>query len=1129
MTTDLGASLAGHAAALAQPLITAASDDNALLEVCAAAGWNWAAIGLSPANLRSALSGAEAVATTLSQLAEQPTVQSVIDAATSAMQLYRAIEQLSTQASLAAGLPSDTLTTFVGDLGGTILDTYFSAQLPTARMILAILGIYEQTAAPAITTSAGTTVRHARTRPAWNLSALQQLLTKPGDYARARFLHAGTGQAMAADALADHLGPLLVDALDRFGFSARYGVAGAANDPSLSDAVKRAAAHMLRADMHLDSDEGIGSVISIAAALADDPTGLALVLALALDIEADWTTGPLQAQVKAHGTPGVFRIGAGGAASIDGGAAPRVSVDATATLAGTGGPLAQLGRTDDLHVGLDSVVAKLGLALDQGAPTWSASLDVKGLTVTLRASDGFLSQILPPQGVVASMTDLGLAWSSANGLTFVGGGTGFDVTLPVDLSVGGVLAIPTIDLGLKIGDHIGVQARAQIHATIGPIAAVVDGLGVGFQLAPRAGGGFGNFDVGFAILPPDGIGLTVDAGVVKGGGYLFIDPSGHKYAGVGSLAIHAGVDLTLDIVVLITTDPQPAKGMPSFSLLLLACVQFSPGIALFGGFFLTGLGVLVGIERALDAAALRDGVKSGLLESILFPKDPVADAPKLIGDLDRVFPAAKDRFVFGALAKVSYGTGEAEIFTAELGLAVQLGGPFVLAVLGSLALRWPRESGKEVLVLQLDCVGLWDSGSKLLSIDAALHDSRILTWPLTGGAAFRAGGDVGFLLSIGGYHPHFQAPPSFPHVDRLALSISAGPARVRFETYTAITSNTFQIGAHAEAVVNLTVCSVEGHLGFDALLQFHPFHFEIDIDASLTIKVAGATLLGIGVSLHVSGPNPWHLAGTLHLQILCFKIDAKFDASFGDTVPPPSVPLVDPRPLLEAALRQPRAWSAALPDDVASLISFATTTASPDAKVPIPVHPLAQLRVQQRDVPLDVELDRIGAARVTQRQQLQITRATVQSTVVQATPLQGQFAAAQFIDMSDVDKLARPSFELMDAGVVLAVTAARQSAAVGAALTYETWIFDNGVETQAAAYSPAPPSKAPGHANAPMSRLSVTVKPRGYVVASRDSLSRASNAVATSYTQAQQLARRLANSSPALRGKLQLVGVEEVV
>ena len=64
------------------------------------------------------------------------------------------------------------------------------------------------------------------------------------------------------------------------------------------------------------------------------------------------------------------------------------------------------------------------------------------------------------------------------------------------------------------------------------------------------------------------------------------------------------------------------------------------------------------------------------------------------------------------------------------------------------------------------------------------------------------------------------------------------------------------------------------------------------------------------------------------------------------------------------------------------------------------------------------------------------------SVATDVTTVTDYFAAAQFAELSDTDKLSRPSFEQMDAGVTLAGDAVVAGGAVGAAVEFETIIFD---------------------------------------------------------------------------------------
>ncbi|MFT3903903.1 MAG: hypothetical protein QM727_12070 [Niabella sp.] len=55
--------------------------------------------------------------------------------------------------------------------------------------------------------------------------------------------------------------------------------------------------------------------------------------------------------------------------------------------------------------------------------------------------------------------------------------------------------------------------------------------------------------------------------------------------------------------------------------------------------------------------------------------------------------------------------------------------------------------------------------------------------------------------------------------------------------YFAVTSNTVQFGARAELYFGFSACNIKGHIGFDALFQFSPFYFIVQVSASLSVKV----------------------------------------------------------------------------------------------------------------------------------------------------------------------------------------------------------------------------------------------------------------------------------------------------
>ena len=123
------------------------------------------------------------------------------------------------------------------------------------------------------------------------------------------------------------------------------------------------------------------------------------------------------------------------------------------------------------------------------------------------------------------------------------------------------------------------------------------------------------------------------------------------------------------------------------------------------------------------------------------------------------------------------------------------------------------------------------------------------------------------------------------------------------------------------------------------------------------------------------------------------------------------------------------------------------------------VHPLAQLTVRERVAPLNRAISKVGNAPLTGG----ATTVTLAAKGIGATPLpitatavREPFALAQYQEMSDDEKLARPSFEALDAGLQFGVEALayEYEALLDSAIAYETLLIDptRPPEPAAAAY-----------------------------------------------------------------------------
>jgi len=103
----------------------------------------------------------------------------------------------------------------------------------------------------------------------------------------------------------------------------------------------------------------------------------------------------------------------------------------------------------------------------------------------------------------------------------------------------------------------------------------------------------------------------------------------------------------------------------------------------------------------------------------------------------------------------------------DLGVFVELPGPSKIVILGSARARVPPpEEVPAILQLRIDIVGVIDFVKRVVEFDATLINSRALgIFVMTGDAAFRSSyGDQPYLmLTIGGFHPHFNPEPAvFP-------------------------------------------------------------------------------------------------------------------------------------------------------------------------------------------------------------------------------------------------------------------------------------------------------------------------------------------------------------------------------
>jgi hypothetical protein len=717
--------------------------------------------------------------------------------------------------------------------------------------------------------------------------------------------------------------------------------------------------------------------------------------------------------------------------------------------------------SDGLRLELGTVGLGGGFDLKNGDADITIMFMIEKSVVLLKRqeTDGFLQKLLPPEGL-RSEFDLSLGLSNKRGFFFKGG-AGLEIDIPVHRTLLNILTIDFVHLVIRTGEPEPSQPQINLTAAVtailklGPIEANAERVGLNSTIAfpPDQQGNLGiaNFELGFK--PPTGIGLAIDAaGIIKGGGYLSADHAKGEYAGILALTIKETISLKAIAILTVTKPGQPAN----FSLFVLITAEFT-SIPIGFGFTLNGIGGLFAVNRRMAIEALQAGVKTNALDSILFPQNPVANAPTILNNIRNFFPIEQGRFVFGLMVKIGWGTPT--LLTIQAGIVLELPDPWKLVIMGQARIVLPNPE-KPLVDLRMTVLGYIDTARSELGIDATLSGSRILTFSVSGDMLLRIrwGNDFLFVVSLGGFHHKFQPPPGLPKMDRMAISLADGDnPRIRLEAYLAITSNTVQFGANFDLYAGVSIWlvgkfSVSAYLGFDALFQFNPFYFIIEIRAGLSLCHNDRPVLAVKLFFELSGPNPWNANGYAEFHFIV-SVRIGFNITIGKKKPELPRPIVNVQSELLAALANPANWSSAVAGNAP--VKFREINSGNT----VLVNPMVPLTVRQRVLPLNHRLDKFGESQPNVAGPFTIKHITSSGIDIlgkQGTP-RDYFAPAQFFNFSNDEKLAQPNFEQFDCG---AVTDAGST--VGGAfgtylevdVSYETAVIDHEDQVDTQLYIP---------------------------------------------------------------------------
>lgn len=622
-------------------------------------------------------------------------------------------------------------------------------------------------------------------------------------------------------------------------------------------------------------------------------------------------------------------------------------------------------------------------------------------------SDKLMEKIMPGGGKTAQTDQVAITLDSADGLTF-GAGKDKRLILPVRFDFPGI-ELREFAIAQPAKDNKDSQNRIDITLTIaGKIgdvfAIVVEGGGISIRWVDGAAP-----DVKPKI--PTGMGVRIKAAVITGGGYLRYSEDTEEYGGVFDLQL---AKLGITAIGLLGTEP--------FSFVIVIGVHFLPKIDLGFGFTLNGLGGILAIQRAVDIPALRDGLKTDIVGQLLFPSDPVSAAPQILDQLAKVFPTRDGGFVIGPIAEIGWGS-QAGFVKARLGIVLSLPDPAVI-ILGALEIGVPSadiKPDKRIVDIHADLLGVITPDYFLLKVSIA--KSKLFTLTLSGDIAIfiKWAGEGAFALSVGGFFPKYDAPKEIGALDRLSIAFKppVDILKITVEAYFAVTASSIQFGGKLDLKADVGVASAHAWIQLDALFQWAPyFHFVVILDVGIEVKAFGATIAGVHFHGELSGDQPWHLEGTATAEILWWDVDVDVGPYTWGEPRPADAPLVDSVATAAEALRADAAWTPILPANALQLVRFADTGATRL------FHPLGRLEVKQSRVPLETDIDRIGSSPVTARRVYLSPPMVNAIDAAAVSAVQDRFSPGHFLSLNDDQLMARPDFEQMPAGLVVAASAA---------------------------------------------------------------------------------------------------------
>ncbi|MEV4377154.1 DUF6603 domain-containing protein [Streptosporangium sp. NPDC049644] len=331
------------------------------------------------------------------------------------------------------------------------------------------------------------------------------------------------------------------------------------------------------------------------------------------------------------------------------------------------------------------------------------------------------------------------------------------------------------------------------------------------------------------------------------------------------------------------------------SLFVYAFLDYPVGGPAF--FFVEGIAAGFGYNRRIVAPPVERIADFPLVAEAIGAVVPGTLATELARLEEDLPPSPGDLFLAAGVHFTSF-----KMIDSFLLVTAQFGHRFEMNVLGLSTLVLPVLDAAQagvtpVAEIQLALRARFAPDDGYFSLQAQLTSNSYLlsrACRLTGGFAFvtwfgdEHRGD--FVLSVGGYHPHFDVPDHYPAVPRLGFSWQVTPQlSMKGSAYYALTPGALMAGAALSAVYEDGSLRAWFDAAMDFLIAWQPYHYEaglrIGVGASYTFEFLGTHTITahVGTDVRFWGPEFGGTA-TIDLDVISFTIS--FGSSSGTSARP---------------------------------------------------------------------------------------------------------------------------------------------------------------------------------------------------------------------------------------------------